>query len=193
MTPRWNLAATPWRDTRFCYLFGVTIVRSSTRQVAVGGALFSARCVLSFLALQFLGGCRSGACSLLTCESGVAIELSPPVQGEGRYEIVIETDTGAERRCSFTVHDNVSGPAYKNCPGEPLLRIGGLNGGPQRIHFTDTPVEVSLSVPRQEEPSSEGKVLRHVKLRPAYETYRPNGQGCEPACRITEVTLGGPR
>jgi hypothetical protein len=144
-----------------------------------------ARCVPLLIAAcggLFGQGCRERACSQLACEDGIVIDLQPPIRRDGSYEIEARTD-GTSRRCAFSLPRPRLAPESTLCSEQSQLRVSGIHDGLSRIVVTAVPQTLEVSI------SLDGKRVTHATLEPEYSDHRPNGQGCDPVCRVAELTL----
>ncbi|HET9986072.1 MAG TPA: hypothetical protein VFQ38_20900 [Longimicrobiales bacterium] len=102
------------------------------------------------------------ACTLIGCESGLAVRLDAPPAGAYRVEA---TGPGAPS------------PRVQEC--DAATRCGG------HIYFRDfTPDVATIRIV-----AGADTVTRTV--RPSYKTLQPNGPDCPPTCRRAEVRIGG--
>jgi hypothetical protein len=111
----------------------------------------------------------------------LVIELRPPLRGDGRYAVEVDAD-GAIRRCEFSLPGERLEPEAR-CAEAPRLTVSGISDGLSRVVVAGAPHKIGVSI------TVKGELVRHAELEPSYSVDRPNGQGCDPVCRVAEVTL----
>jgi len=118
--------------------------------------------------VALLAGCTGitdGACTLLACENGLAVELASAPDGAYTVEV-------------FTA-------ASQNGPHYIFQCVDPATCGTSAFFAEFTPVNVVVRV-------TTGGRTHEETVTPAYQQVRPNGPNCGPECKQATVTVALP-
>ncbi len=138
---------------------------------------------MRFFAGVFLGllsvSCSSHTCTLIGCMTHVDLLLSKPLEEEGQYEILVETD-GEKMRCSVSVPatneddcDDRLGVRREEITTREGNAVSGRSGDTiESVGVIGVFESLKVSIKRED------SMLVDVTLEPEYEDEELNGPGC---------------
>lgn len=136
------------------------------------------------------------ACTEIGCLDGFQVIFEPSSRWPaGSYEILVDID-GESTRCtgSLPLPACASGAALQCSPASSSVSIGESGCAlPSAEHgFTGFAIPLPMVSSVRVAISRDGATLVDSTLTPSYQTFQPNGEGCEPICESGSATLQVP-
>jgi hypothetical protein len=152
---------------------------------------------IALVTIAFASGCAGGsdsregrACTLIGCESGLALQFSKPLREAGSYTVSVELD-GELTSCQTAL-------PFASCAGgracaspQVLLEQSGCALPPSAheivgLRVTSVARAVRIRIER------DGAEIASQEFTPSYVRSQPNGEGCGPICEQASATLTVP-
>lgn len=141
-------------------------------------------------------GCGTKVCTDIGCGDSVWAEFATPVTEDGDYTLAVATALGFVE-CVFTLGASAAGgeggagasSGEIVCEADEDLGFSVTRSDAGVLSFRLNPSASEDLTQIEVQFGRNGTILLEETYPLVYEELRPNGEDCEPACRVAEVTI----